>query len=61
MIVIPEFSENKDNAVVLYFSTDGADEAVLRQKIEAAYVCFSKMGSVVKNGKRYIAVEIEDQ
>ena len=61
MIVIPEFSENKDNAVVLYFSTEGANEAALRQKIEADYVCFSKMGSVVKNGKRYIAVEIEDQ
>ena len=60
MIAIPEFSENKDDAVVLYFSAEGADEAALRREIEAAYVCFSKMGRVVRNGKRYIAVEIAD-
>ncbi len=60
MIVIPEFSENKDDAVVLYFSTEGVDEASLRRRIEATYVCFSKMGSVVRNGKRYVAVEITD-
>ena len=61
MILIPEFSENKENAVVLYFSTDGADEAALRRQIESTYVCCSRMGSVVKNGKRYLAVEIEDE
>ena len=61
MIAIPEFSENKENAVVLYFSTDGAEETALRRQIESTYVCCSKMGSVIKNGKRYIAVEIDDE
>lgn len=61
MIAIPEFSENKDNAVVLYFSAEGADEAALCRRIESAYVCCGRMGRVVKNGRRYIAVEIEDK
>ena len=61
MLVMPEYSENKEKAVVLYFSTDGADEAALRKQIESAYVCCSRMGDVTRNGKRYIAVEIEDE
>ena len=61
MIAIPEFSENKENAVVLYFSTDDADEAALRKQIESTYVCCGRMGSVTKNGKRYLAVEIEEE
>lgn len=61
MIAMPDFSENKDNAVVLYFGTEGRDEAALRRQIESSYVCFNKMGGVVRNGKRYIAVEIEDR
>ncbi len=60
MIVMPDFSENKDNAVALYFCTDGRDETALRRQIENTYVCFSKMGSLSKNGKRYLVVEIDD-
>ncbi len=60
MIVVPEFSENQDDAVLLYFSAEGKDEASLRRQIEATYVCFSKMGSVVRDGKRYIVVAIDD-
>lgn len=61
MIAIPEFTENKDDAVLLYFSTEGKDEAALRREIEQTYVCFGKIGSVVKNGKKYIAVAIDDK
>ena len=61
MIAIPEFTENKDDAVLLYFSLEGKDEASLRREIEKTYVCYSKMGSVVKNGKKYIAVAIDDK
>ena len=61
MIAIPEFSENKDNAVALYFCLEGRDEAALRRQIEAAYVCLSRMGTTVKNGKRYLVAEIEDK
>ena len=60
MIAIPEFTENKDDAVVLYFSAEGKDEAALCRELESVYVCCSKMGRVVRNGKRYIAVEIAD-
>ena len=60
MITIPDFTENKDNAVVLYFCTEGRDEAALRRQIESAYVCFSRMGTAVRNGKRFLVVEIED-
>ena len=60
MIVVPDFSENKENAVLLYFSTEEKDEATLRREIERAYVCFSRIGSVVRNGKRYIVVSVDD-
>ena len=60
MIAIPEFTENQENAVLLYFSAEGKDEAALRREIEKTYVCFSKMGSVVKNGKHCVVVAIED-
>ena len=61
MIAIPEFSENKDDAVLMYFSTEGKDETALRREIEKTYVCFSRIGSVVKNGKKYIVVAIDDE
>ncbi len=61
MIAIPEFSENKDDAVLMYFSIEGKDETALRREIEKTYVCFSRIGSVVKNGKKYIVVAIDDE
>lgn len=61
MIAIPEFSENRDDAVLMYFSAEGRDEMALRREIEKTYVCFSRIGSVVKNGKRYIVVAIDDE
>ena len=61
MIAIPKFSENKDDAVLMYFSTEGKDETALRREIEKTYVCFSRIGSVVKNGKKYIVVAIDDE
>lgn len=61
MIAIPEFSENRDDAVLMYFSIEGKDETALRREIEKTYVCFSRIGSVVKNGKKYIVVAIDDE
>ena len=61
MIAIPAFSENKDDAVLLYFPTEGTDEQALRRQIESTYVCFSKMGTVMKNGRRYLVIEIDDR
>ena len=45
----------------MYFSTAGKDETALRREIEKTYVCFSRIGSVVKNGKKYIVVAIDDE
>ena len=61
MIAIPEFSENRDDAVLMYFSTEGKDETALRREIEKTYVCFSRIGAVVKNGKKYVVVAIDDE
>ncbi|MBQ6067619.1 MAG: hypothetical protein IJK89_12465 [Clostridia bacterium] len=61
MIAIPEFSENRDDAVLMYFSAEGKDETALRREIEKTYVCFSRIGAVVKNGKKYIVVAIDDE
>ena len=35
MIAIPEFSENKDDAMLMYFSIEDKDETALRREIEA--------------------------
>ena len=60
MIAIPEFTENQDNAVLLYFSMEGKDEATVRKSVESTYVCVNRMGVVVKNGKKYLAAAIDE-
>ena len=61
MIIVPDFSENKENAVLLYFSAEGKDEAALRREVERAYVCCDRIGSVVKDGKKYVVVSVDGE
>lgn len=61
MILLPEFSENIENGVVLYFSADGKNQAALMRELDTVYACAAKMGVVLKDGKKYIALEIEDE
>ena len=61
MIAIPEFSENKERSVLLYFNADNTDERKLCDDIEKTYVCFSKMSRALKDGHKYVVVEIDDE
>ena len=61
MIAIPEFTENQENAVLLYFSLEGTDEAALRKSVESTYVCAGRMGVMQKNGKKYLVAAIDEE
>lgn len=58
IMLIPDFTENTDNSTVLYFYSDGKNEAELSAQIEKSYVCALKISRCVKNGRACIAAEI---
>lgn len=60
-MLIPAFSENTDNAMLLYFEADGKDTKALGDEIEKTYVCYSKMNVAVKDGHKYVVIEIENE
>ena len=59
-MLYPEFTENTDSAMLLYFASEG-DEKKLGDEIEKIYVEYSRMSSVIKDGKKYIVLEIKDE
>ena len=59
-MLYPDFTENRENASLLYFSTEGRDVFSLQRELEDTYACFTAVGVVTKNGKKYIALEIGD-
>ena len=61
MILLPDFSEEKENATVLYFSAAGRDPTALQREVESAYACFSAAGIVQKNDETYVALEIDTE
>ena len=60
-MLIPAFSENKESSMLLYFDADGADIAKMYNELEKTYVCFEKMNQTLKDGKKYIVLEIKDE
>ena len=52
-MLFPEFSENKEKSMLLYFAADGADVRQMLDELEKTYVCFEKMNETVKDGKKY--------
>lgn len=61
MILFPEFTENNENGVTLFFAADNKNENELIKELENVYPCLSAVEVVIKNGKKYIAVEIDDE
>ncbi len=59
-MLIPAFSENKDSSMLLYFEAEGADITKMYNELEKTYVCFEKMNVAIKNGKKYVVLEIND-
>lgn len=60
-MLIPEFSENKDNVMLLYFNADSTDINKIYDELEKTYVCFEKMNRTIKDGKSYVVLEIKDE
>ena len=59
-MIYPAFSENTDAGVVLYFDLDGTSREALKAELERTYYCYASMGEVIKDGKPYIALQIDD-
>ena len=59
MTLFPDFTENTETAAILYFSAEGQNAAELQKALENTYPCFSSMRTVNKDGKPYVALEIE--
>ena len=59
-MLIPEFSENKDSSMLLYFEAEGADITKMYNELEKTYVCFEKMNQTIKDGKKYVVLEINN-
>ena len=60
-MLIPAFSENKDNLMLLFFEADGKDINKMYDELEKTYVCFEKMNQTLKDGKRYVVLEINNE
>lgn len=56
----PEITENKENSTVLYFAVGDENFADVIAELEDEYACFPKLTPVMRDGKRYIALEIFD-
>lgn len=60
-MLIPEFSENTDSSMLLYFSAEGADVSKIYGELEKTYVCFEKMNTTLKDGKKYVVLEVKNE
>ncbi len=60
-MLFPEFTENNEKNTVLYFAVGDEKEADIMNELEDTYACFSAMNPVTKDGRKYIALEIEDE
>ena len=60
IMLIPDFSENKDNSMLLYFDAQGKDINSMYNELEKTYVCFEKMNQAIKDGKKYVVLEVKN-
>lgn len=60
-MLFPEFTENNENGVTLFFDASKKNENELIEELESVYPCFSAVKTEQKNGKKYIAVLIDDE
>lgn len=59
-MLYPEFTENTEKGVVMYFPVGEKKENELIKELESAYYCYCAVGAVKKDGKAYIALTVED-
>ena len=54
-----DFTEEKENATVLYFSAKGKDPQALLRELQSVYACCTAAGIVKKDGETYVALEVD--
>ena len=59
-MLYPEFTENTETGVIMYFPLAGKTENELIKELEKVYYCYSAVGTVNKDGKAYVALTVED-
>ncbi len=60
-MIYPAFTENTDSGVTMFFALDGKNENELMKELEKVYYCYSAAGTVEKDGKKYVALTVEDE
>lgn len=60
-MLIPEFSENTEKTMLLYFNADNADANKICDELEKTYVCFTQMKQTIKDGHKYVVLEMADE
>ena len=60
-MIYPAFTENTDSGVTMFFALDGKNENERMKELEKVYYCYSAAGTVEKDGKKYVALTVEDE
>ena len=60
-MIFPEFTENTERGVIMYFPLEGKTEKELVSELEKTYYCYSAAGVVTKDGKKYVALTVDDE
>jgi len=59
MVILPEFTEDKEDSVIMYFPVEG-DKKALETQIDNTYYCYSRLDYVKRDGKEYLALEVDN-
>ena len=60
-MIYPDFSENTEKGVTLYFALENRSPEALLAELSKVYYCYSAAGTVEKDGKKFIALTVEDE
>ena len=60
-MLFPEYTENTETGVTMYFPLAGKTENELIKELEKTYYCYSAVGAVTKDGKKYVALTVDDE
>ena len=59
MIILPEFTQDLDNEIKMYFAVDG-DKSKLEKAINETYYCYSSLRYITKDGREYLELTVDN-
>ena len=60
-MLFPEFTENTETGVNMYFAPGDKTENELIKELESVYYCYSAVGTVKRDGKTYVVLTVDDE